>query len=33
MRILWVLAGAAMTLTAQHTWRHVAIYWLSRGDE
>lgn len=33
MPIVWAIAGAALTLTVQHTWRRAAIYWLSRGDE
>lgn len=33
MPLIWVLAGAALTITIQHTWRKAAIYWLSRGDE
>lgn len=29
---LGLLAGIAVTITAQRTWRKAAIYWLSRGD-
>ncbi len=32
MPFIWVLAGTALTLTVQRTWRRAAIYWLSRGD-